>query len=145
MTLNLQNCEQIVFRGKSGKRDLTFHDERGREMAHNLVDELDLEKPWDITIKPYRKQRTLPQNALLHKWIGLLAEFTGDTQESMKSDLKTEFAEIVESRITPGEFRPMDTSEMDTLQMSEFMNRIYAWATTEMGLILPVPPREEAA
>ena len=34
--------------------------------------------------------------------------------------------------------RPLDTSEMDTKQMSEFMDRISAWAAG-MAIRLPVP------
>ncbi len=117
----------------------TLYGEEARGVVIKAITSLNVGKPWTVEIKRKTKQRSLNQNSLLHKWIGIIAEDTGDSQASMKADLKAVFAIILENKVTQVKFRPMDTSEMTTVQMTEFMDRIYGWATSEMGIILPIP------
>jgi len=110
--------------------------DRGRVVG--LLLGLDTSRPTDVIIGPHVKKRSLNQNSLLHKWFAIIAEFSGDSEASTKSDLKAMFSPIVESKIEAGRMRPLDTSEMDTKQMSEFMDRTSAWAAG-MAIRLPVP------
>jgi len=110
--------------------------DRGRVVG--LLLGLDTSRPTDVVIGPHVKKRSLNQNSLLHKWFAIIAEFSGDSEASTKSDLKAMFSPVVESKIEAGRMRPLDTSEMDTKQMSEFMDRISAWAAG-MAIRLPVP------
>ena len=110
--------------------------DRGRVVG--LLLGLDTSRPTDVIIGPHVKKRSLNQNSLLHKWFAIIAEFSGDSEASTKSDLKAMFSPIVESKIEAGRMRPLDTSEMDTKQMSEFMDRVSAWAAG-MAIRLPVP------
>jgi len=115
---------------------------RGQEQkdyAKRLIDGLTLAPTMVVEIKRFRKKRSLSQNALLHKWFGLIAEEFGDTPDGVKSDLKREFLPMVErhSQIT-GEItmEPKGTSELTPQEMADFMTRIEAWAP-KFGIILP--------
>lgn len=110
--------------------------DRGRVVGELLG--LDTSRETEVTIGPHVKKRSLNQNSLLHKWFALIAEYTGDSEASVKSDLKAEFSPLVESKVTAGKFRPLDTSEMSIKQMAEFMDRIYKFAA-ELGVLLPIP------
>ncbi len=109
-----------------------------RQRILTFIKGLDARIQWTITISQYRKKRSLPQNRLIHKWFAIIAEHTGDTEESVKSDLTFSFAPKIESKTSDDVMRPMGTSEMNTAQMTEFVTRIYNWAST-FGIWLPHP------
>tara|TARA_Y100000034_G_C6571654_1_gene247787 strand:+ start:49 stop:432 length:384 start_codon:yes stop_codon:yes gene_type:complete len=114
-------------------------DEESRLQVQQHIGRLNIEKAWNVSVKPYRRKRSLNQNALLHKWFDIIASDIGDSPASVKADLKAEFCPAIESKVTPGKMRPLDTSEMNTAQMAEFMNRIEAFAASELAVMLPVP------
>ena len=116
-----------------------LHDEAAKDRIIGLIQALNLERPWEVEVRPKTKQRSLSQNATIHMWFGIIADYTGDSEASVKADIKAMLAPQVESKIKAGEFRPQDTSEMRTTEMSEFMERLNAWATSELGLLLPHP------
>lgn len=99
----------------------------------------DLEKyPISVTIEDHKKKRSNDQNALIHKWFAIMAKSTGHTEDDIKEDMITKFAPKVESKMYPGEYRSMRTHEMNTLQMTEFIARIYQLAC-EFNIMLPHP------
>lgn len=117
---------------------------RGPEQkAHliRLVEGLGFAPTMQVEIKRFVAKRSLPQNALLHKWFGIIADETGDTADGVKEDLKRMFLQMVEreSRIT-GEvvMEPKRTRDLSKEEMRDFMTRIEAWAAT-WGIALPHP------
>lgn len=111
---------------------------KSKQAVIDLIAGLDTEKTLVVTVERHVKKRTLSQNSMLHKWVDIIAEEIGDTSVSVKADLKAMLARQVESKVSPGKFRPQDTSEMNTKEMTEFLDRIYVWAN-EFGIRLPVP------
>lgn len=83
-------------------------------------------KPWQITLKRFKRDRTLDQNAKAHAMIRDLALHTGYTESQMKDIVKTEFAPVksvmIGSRICN---MPMGTSEMNVSEMAEFIEHLY--------------------
>lgn len=118
-------------------------DEGMRTRVVQHIAALNIDKPWAITIEPYRKKRTLSQNALMWKWINEVAQYvheaTGQDSDDVHEFFKVKFlpARIVELGGEIIEWRT--TTRLTTAEMSEYMNKIYAWVTTELGLLLPVP------
>lgn len=115
-------------------------DEAGRQRVLDLIAQLDLSKQgWKITVAPNARKRSLDQNALYHKWCGIIAAETGHSHDEIHEWCKGQFLEprIVEFRGEVMEIRT--TTNLTTAQMSDFMNRVYAWATSELGLLLPIP------
>jgi hypothetical protein len=122
---------------------LIVRDEVMRARVLKLVMSLDLTKPWLVTVEQYRKRRSLSQNALLWKWHGevikAVGEHTGMDAEDLHEFFKRKFLtpRIVELN---GEIvERYTTTKLTTVEMSEFMTRIYAFVTSELGLLLPLP------
>ncbi len=101
------------------------------------------DKPMVMRVEPFVKKRTNSQLALL--WVRhtevskAVADYTGYSPEDVHAILKAKFLKpkilemgdtIVESYSTKG---------LSVQEMAEFMQRIEAWASSELGLILPHP------
>lgn len=120
------------------KQIIPIHNEAMRTRALDFIRGLDIEKSWEVTVGRFRQQRSSPQNALIHKWFGHIAEETGDTQDGVKETMIQLFSPVVESKFKPGVMRHKRTHEMDTAEMTDFVNRIYQCAC-EYGIFLPHP------
>lgn len=121
-------------------RPFRIANESSRERAIEVLKALDLSKPWTVAIRPEKTKRSLNQNALYHKLVGIIAEDTGESHARVHEWIKGEFL--------PPEFITIDgktrecrksTTELDTKEMSRLIDRVYAFGTSELGLILPVP------
>ena len=131
---------------------IIIRNEALRKSALYTIGALDLERPWELTIERHVKKRTNSQLRLMWKWIDEVAqhvmEHTGTDKDEVHEFFKQKFlpARIIE---IGGEVREYySTKGLTTTQMTIYMNRIYAWATTELGLFLPVPEdlgRDKAA
>ncbi len=94
-----------------------------------------------IEVSMKRKQRTLNQNALFHLWIQVIADHAGYTSlEDCKRDVKRALLGMREdmNKIT-GETQMVDyqTSSMTTSELSSLMDKMKAWAQTDLGCYLP--------
>jgi hypothetical protein len=122
--------------------EIIIREERHRKTALDLIASIDLKKVWRVELVRYVKKRSNPQNALIHKWFTEIANEIGDDSESVKYDLKMMFLPKVEhiSRLT-GEVKlePKGTSELDAREMSEFMEKITAFAGSQLGIALTHP------
>jgi hypothetical protein len=95
----------------------------------------------DVSITLHREKRTIPQNRLYRLWLGVIADETGydstdDLHEAFKvMFLGTKTVEIgrIEQTI------PISTTKLDTAQFTHFLERLEAWAGSELGIILPHP------
>ena len=94
---------------------------------------------WIVEIKRYRKKRTISQNSLLHKWLACISDETGNILEDTKNAYKEKFlpSKTVEIFGDTIEIRT-GTHELNTKQMTDFMNLIEADAAGE-GIVLPHP------
>jgi len=111
----------------------------------NAIVHLNLEggRKWQVTIEPFKKKRTLSQNALMWKWIGEVANLvhkeTGQDADDIHEFFKTKFlpARIVE--IAGETIERRTTTKLSTQEMSDYMTKIHAFVTSELGFILPLP------
>ena len=101
-----------------------------------------------ITVKTRRKPRSLPQNSLMHAYMTIIANESGNTLETVKSVLKRLFLtrDVIDKN---GDvvFNPktgevltyvQDTSELSTIEMAAFTEEIRMWAL-DFGIYLPLP------
>ena len=114
---------------------------RGREqlqaVASRIVCQLSPDKVWRISITPYKAKRSLEQNDRFHKLIRLLAEETGEDPGRIKEWVKGEFGPMVVIQVgSASKTIPKPSSQYDTAEMSEVMDRFEAWCAREMGLML---------
>ena len=87
------------------------------------------------------KRRTSDQNALLHLWLAVIADHCGYTdRERCKRDVKrTLLGTFEDVNLLTGETIQSDyhTSQMTVQELSAFMDRLKAWAQTDLGIYLP--------
>lgn len=111
--------------------------------AAKLIAQLNPEKPWRITIERYTKRRTPSQLALYWRWLDQVVqhihEHTGQDKDDVHEALKAKFlpARIVELDGQPYEVR--STKKLSTQEMGAYIDKVYWWATSELGLMLPLP------
>lgn len=114
------------------------YDKASRSTVVLDISTLDLNKPWVVTIKRYK--RSLNQNALFHKWVDQIACHTGHTNEETKDQLKFMFlppTSITEFKGVITEHR--HTSMLDKAEMGLFMDRVSAFAHSDLRVRLTVP------
>lgn len=118
-------------------------DEATRAAVSALVGKLALEKPWAITVEPYVKKRSLSQNSLMWRWINDVADKvrdeTGNDADAVHDFFKQKFLspEIVE--IGGETTARYTTTNLSVQEMKDYMDRIYAFVTSELGILLPLP------
>jgi hypothetical protein len=120
-------------------------DEAGRQHALDRIAGLDLdEKRWEITVKRHRKRRSTKQNRMYWNWCeevaGHVSEYTGYDKDEIHEFFKQNFLPGRRIEIEGMEAVRFTTTKLDTKQMSDYCDRIFRWASVELGLALPLPP-----
>lgn len=119
---------------------IIIRDEATRQRAIGLLSALSLEKPWDVSVTLHKSKRSLDQNRLYHLWVGIIAEETGNSHDDTHEAMKQMFLppRFVNFNGQMREVRPSTTS-LDTKAMSEFLNKVEAFAGSTLALVLPHP------
>ena len=119
-----------------------IRDELMRASVCRLIAGLDLAKPWAVTVEPHKERRSLNANALYWKWVGLVAQETGNDPDVVHETFKRKFLVPEEISFMGEKMLYRSTAKLDTRAMSEYMDKVYAFTTTELGILLPVPEDE---
>ena len=92
-----------------------------------------------VKIERYTEPRTLNQNALMWLWFTCIEQETGTDKQDVHDYYcnrylrRTAFIKGKETVIAGS------TSKLNTVQMTDFMNKIQADAAAELGIVLPLP------
>ena len=94
---------------------------------------------YKVTIERYTEQRTISQNALMWLWFTCIEQDTGTD----KQEVHDYYCNLFLSRriLFNGKEKTVSgsTSKLNTVQMTDFMNKIQADAASELGITLPLP------
>lgn len=100
-------------------------------------------KPLAVSVSEHKSKRSLDQNALLHAALSQIAvsawvdgkQFGADT---WKEFFRRRLIDTEEIPLPGGGFveRGVSTTTLNVEQFSEFIEQIYAYASTELGVIL---------
>lgn len=94
---------------------------------------------YKVVISRYNEKRSLDQNALMWMWFNCIEKETGTT----KIDVHDYYCRMFLSRVVciNGVEREVagGTSQLNTKQLSYFMDQVKADASTELGINLPLP------
>ena len=109
--------------------------------------ELNPEKPFEVIIRPYKKNRSVAQNSLMWKWLTEIRNKLSEEHglmcdpEGLKEEFQDRFLGLVTYRCSDGSLaqRLKGTSELNTAEFTEFLNRIEVYANSELGINLPHP------
>ena len=113
-----------------------------RENCKQFIDELDPNLKWNIEIKEYRKKRSNEQNAYIHAVpLPMIAEYIGETVEVVKHYLCGEWSGWEDYFVLGKKMsRPvMTTSQMNTLQMTKFIEYLQWFGSSTLNLYIPSP------
>jgi NinB protein len=127
------------------KNAVILRGERQREYVIDVIGKLRLDeaKPFVVTISRYHKKRTLSQNALMWKRYDevakALADETGNSIDDIHQFAKEQWLLPKISEIGGKIVRRWTTTDLDTVQMKEFLDKFEAWAASEYGIIVSRP------
>ncbi|PAV02389.1 hypothetical protein CBG25_11180 [Arsenophonus sp. ENCA] len=119
---------------------LLFHESTKQSVWQTLKAVLATNQPHQLIIKPFKRIRSLSQNALFHLWCAELSKYlcannANFTAEQVKEMLKHTFLgyEVVEridvTTQQPERVRTLKrTSKLDTGEMHVFMQKVECWA-----------------
>jgi hypothetical protein len=119
--------------------------EGSRQRAAEHIANLCLDdRQWDVTVERHRKTRTLSQNRLYWKWVtgiaSAVSEHTGYEPEDVHEYFKQRFLPGRRIEIEGMVAERFTTTKLNTAEMAEYTDKIYRWASQELGLVLPLPP-----
>ena len=104
-------------------------------------------KEWEVTVKRHRKRRSNAQGRLYFGWVEEVVkhvvEYTGYEKDEIHDYFKNSFLEPgreIQIKGLPARRRSPTTTTLDTKEMAEYCDRIYRWASVELGLALRLPP-----
>jgi hypothetical protein len=126
------------------ERAFTSHN---REYLSSVVGYLGhQEPPFVVKVGPYKRRRSIQQKGLYFVWMGEIADATGHTKDEMHEYFKWKFLpprliEVGGKAITCAG----STEALNTEQMSDYMERIKAFAAQELNIMLLDPDEWLAA
>ena len=119
---------------------MIIRSQEDKNKALNRISMLATDKPWQVEIKPYKKNRTLAQNKLMWLWLTCIGDDIGYTPEEMY--------DIMVDKLLPDEYieyggkqikKNKSTSRLNTKEFTVFLEHMDRWAVSEMGIVLPSP------
>ena len=119
-----------------------IRDEPMRASVCRLIAGLDLSKPWAVTIEPHKERRSLSQNSMMWKWVGIIAQETGNDPDVVHETLKQKFLVPEEISFMGEKMLYRSTARLDTKAMTEYLDKVYAFSHQDLGISLPVPEDE---
>ena len=100
-------------------------EEQRRQDAIKELQDADISKPIEVTIKVYKKNRTNSQNNLMWMWYPPIADYTGYTEDELHEIFKEEFIGYnVFIRDDKLYIRPKSSTQLDTKAMTIFLNKV---------------------
>ena len=98
-------------------------------------------KTYDVTVTPHRRNRTVPQNRLYWLHIACISDETGSDRDEVHNELKRLYlpSESVTGLYGETVVRPISTSKLDTEQFSVYIEKVVAFASTTLSIVLPMP------
>ncbi len=91
-----------------------------------------------IELKKVNSNRSLSQNAYLHACFGYIAQATGYTIEEAKTKMKREFGSFMIYQVNGDKFL-RSTAELDTSEMTQFIDWLRNFSSEEIGVYLMTP------
>ncbi|MDE2107178.1 MAG: hypothetical protein KGL39_58775 [Patescibacteria group bacterium] len=104
-----------------------------------LLNNLDLTKKWDVTVQRHSESRTRSQDGLYWRWVGIVADETGHDKDEIHHLMKTKFLDPIVLKIGDESMEYRSITKLSAKEMSAYMEKVYAFVTSQLGIALPVP------
>ena len=97
---------------------------------------LDPDKLFELTIKPYKKNRSIAQNSLYWKWMMICAHEMGYTKEGMHQTFMRELLAPIIIDTPSGDVMEYSTRKLNVKEMAAYMEQV-SFTAGQMGVKLP--------
>lgn len=94
---------------------------------------------YKVTIERYTEPRSLSQNALMWLWFTCIEQETGTNKQDIHDYYCNMFLRRTAYFKGKAKVIAGSTSKLNTLQMTDFLNKVKADAASEFGIYLPLP------
>ena len=115
-----------------------IREERHRNHALDTIKALNIETVYEVTIKPYKRNRSLEQNSLMWKWYSIIADDLGYTTEEIHEEFMRKLLIPITMQTPSGLVEVYSTKKLKVKEMTAYLEGIERTAT-EMGIALPRP------
>tara|TARA_R110000751_G_scaffold37511_2_gene90894 strand:+ start:1553 stop:1936 length:384 start_codon:yes stop_codon:yes gene_type:complete len=115
-----------------------IREERHRNHAIETIKALDIATVYEVTIKPYKRNRSLEQNSLMWKWYSIIADDLGYTTEEIHEEFMRKLLIPITMQTPSGMVEVYSTKKLKVKEMTAYLEGIERTAT-EMGISLPRP------
>lgn len=114
--------------------------ELDRNMVIAYIQRLDITKKlYTVETLEKRVGRTISQNNLYWLWIACIEHETGQDRNELHDLFKDMFILPVETEVLGRKIIRHTTTDKDTLQFKQYLDKIQILASTELGIKLPDP------
>lgn len=121
-------------------QQIIIHGESQRLSAIELIKKLNLAKPWEISVKKYAKKITPPQMRWYFACIGVVVKETGNEKGDVHKCFKRMFLPVHTVDVMGVKIEKLTSlKDLDTIQQSEYMLKVFAFCGSELGILLPHP------
>jgi hypothetical protein len=113
-----------------------------KEVVKSYIDRLNIEKEkiYIVNIGLHRTTRTLDQNSLYWLWIKCIEGETGQNRTELHEFFKGYFLGEKKIRVSGKEITTTNTTtDLDTKQFTDYMEKVKVFAAAELEIILPLP------
>lgn len=115
-----------------------IREERHRNYALDTIKALNIDTVYEVTIKPYKRNRSLEQNSLMWKWYSIIADDLGYTTEEIHEEFMRKLLIPITMQTPSGLVEVYSTKKLKVKEMTAYLEGIERTAT-EMGIALPRP------
>jgi hypothetical protein len=120
------------------KRKLTT--DLDRNMVIAFIQRLDIvKKLYTVEILHKNPNRSISQNSLYWLWLTCIEHETGTNRDELHDYFKHKFILPSEVEIFGEKIMRWTTTDKDTLQFKQYLDKIQIFASTELGIKLPDP------
>lgn len=129
----------LVYRGDLSGGRLSFNREALQKELSALND-----GAVEISITNWNPKRSGRQNRLMWLWFTVIGKHIGYTPTQVKGIMQAKFLLVEEVSENTGEVfqRVLGTSELDTSDMTIFLDNVYRWSLEFLQLTLPQPNQQ---
>ena len=125
------------------RQEIILSGEPQRKALLRFVESVNIDQPLRVTIEENKRRRSLGQLALYWMWLhdvaDKVADYTGYTAEDIHEFLKQKYLRPIVVEIGDDVVQRYTTTKLTTAEMHDFVDKVYMWATSELGLLLPLP------
>jgi len=98
---------------------------------------VDPDKPFEVVIREYKRNRSLEQNNLYWKWLEIIGNTLGYSKDDMHEAMMRLHLTPRIVEVNGETIEAYSTRTLKVREMSDYMTKIQAWAA-EFGIALPV-------